>query len=141
MTDGYFGPKIAGGYTKSGEAPYIIYDPVSNYYYLYVTYGWLGVDGGYHVRMYRFRRIDGTYNDAAGNVATFSSGTNQADRDIKVFGNYKFSTRSTGYSLSDLQPLELVHIIFILLTVESMYTISALHTNLYIATLQKRGLQ
>ena len=98
QTDGYFGTRIAGGYTKSGEAPYIIYDSESGYYYLYVTYGWLGVDGGYHIRMYRSRTINGTYTDAAGNSAIFSSSTNQADRGIKVFGNYDFSTLSTeGY--------------------------------------------
>lgn len=98
QTDGYFGTRIAGGYGKSGEAPYIIYDSASGYYYLYVTYGWLGVDGGYHIRMYRSKTINGTYTDAAGNSAIFSSSTNQADRGIKVFGNYDFSTLSTeGY--------------------------------------------
>lgn len=97
QTDGYFGTRIAGGYTKSGEAPYILYDKTSGYYYLYVTYGWLGVDGGYHIRMYRSKTINGNYVDAAGNSAIFSSSTNQATRGIKVMGNYNFSTLSTGY--------------------------------------------
>jgi len=96
-TDGYFGKRIAGGYGKSGEAPYIIYDEETGYYYLYVTYGWLGVDGGYHVRMYRSKTIDGTYVDAAGNNAVYSSNTNQGSRGIKTFGNYDFSTVGTGY--------------------------------------------
>lgn len=97
QTDGYFGTRIAGGYGKSGEAPYILYDQKSGYYYLYVTYGWLGADGGYHIRMYRSKTIDGNYTDAAGNSAIFSSSTNQADRGIKVMGNYNFSSLSTGY--------------------------------------------
>lgn len=97
QTDGYFGTRIAGGYGKSGEAPYILYDEKSGYYYLYVTYGWLGADGGYHIRMYRSKTIDGNYTDAAGNSAIFSSSTNQADRGIKVMGNYNFSSLSTGY--------------------------------------------
>lgn len=97
QTDGYFGKRIAGGYTKSGEAPYLIYDKESGYYYLYVTYGWLGVDGGYHMRLYRSKTINGNYVDAAGNSAVFSSSTNQADRGIKVMGNYNFSTLNTGY--------------------------------------------
>lgn len=97
QTDGYFGKRIAGGYTKSGEAPYILYDNESKYYYLYVTYGWLGVDGGYHMRMYRSRTINGDYVDAAGNSAVFTSSTNQASRGIKVMGNYDFSTLATGY--------------------------------------------
>lgn len=97
-TDGYFGTRIAGGYGKSGEAPYLLYDSESGYYYLYVTYGWLGADGGYHIRMYRSKTINGNYVDAAGNSAIFSSSTNQATRGIKVLGNYDFSTLSTdGY--------------------------------------------
>lgn len=98
QTDGYFGTRIAGGYGKSGEAPYIVYDSSTGYYYLYVTYGWLGVDGGYHIRLYRSKTINGTYTDAAGNSAIFSSSTNQASRGVKLFGNYDFSTLSTeGY--------------------------------------------
>ena len=96
-TDGYFGKKIAGGYKKSGEAPYIQYDAESGYYYLYVTYGWLGADGGYHMRMYRSKTINGNYVDAAGNSAVFSAGTNQADRGIKVMGNYNFTPIMQGY--------------------------------------------
>lgn len=91
-TDGYFGTRIAGGYGKSGEAPYLFYDEESDYYYLYVTYGWLGVDGGYHIRLYRSSTIDGNYQDAAGNSAVFTSTTNQAERGIKLFGNYDFSS-------------------------------------------------
>ena len=98
QTDGYFGTRIAGGYSKSGEAPYIVYDSSTGYYYLYLTYGWLGVDGGYHIRLYRSKTINGTYTDAAGNSAIFSSSTNQANCGIKLFGNYDFSTLSTeGY--------------------------------------------
>lgn len=97
QTDGYFGTRIAGGYTKSGEAPYIVYDAASGYYYLYVTYGWLGVDGGYHIRMYRSKTINGNYVDAMGNSAIFSASTNQATRGIKLMGNYKMSGNTVGY--------------------------------------------
>lgn len=96
-TDGYFGKKIAGGYRKSGEAPYIVYDSASGYYYLYITYGWLGVDGGYHIRVFRSRTVNGTYIDAAGNDAVYSSSTNQSSVGVKLFGNYNFSTLPTGY--------------------------------------------
>lgn len=68
-TDAYFGTRIAGGYGKSGEAPYIVYDSSTGYYYLYVTYGWLGKDGGYHIRLFRSTSINGNYTDAAGNSA------------------------------------------------------------------------
>ena len=98
QTDGYFGTRIAGGYGKSGEAPYIVYDEESGYYYLYVTYGWLGSDGGYHVRVYRSKTINGTYVDASGSNAVFSSSSDQSKLGVKLFGNYDFSTLSTvGY--------------------------------------------
>ncbi len=99
LTDGYFGKRIAGGYTLSGEGPYIVYDKETGYYYLYLTYGWLGVDGGYHMRLYRSKTINGTYKDAAGNSATYSSASDkQASKGIKLMGNYDFSTLATdGY--------------------------------------------
>ncbi len=98
QTDGYFGTRIAGGYGKSGEAPYIVYDSSTGYYYLYVTYGGLTASGGYQIRLYRSTSINGTYTDAAGNSAIYSSSSNQASLGIKLFGNYDFSTLSTeGY--------------------------------------------
>ena len=93
QTDAYFGKRIAGGYGLSGEAPYIVYDSSNGYYYLYVTYGWLGVDGGYHIRLYRSKTINGTYNDASGNTAIYSSASvNQGSYGVKLFGNYDFSS-------------------------------------------------
>ncbi|MBE5876453.1 MAG: glycoside hydrolase [Lachnospiraceae bacterium] len=93
QTDGYFGKRIAGGYGLSGEAPYIVYDSSNGYYYLYVTYGWLGVDGGYHIRVYRSKTINGTYNDASGNTAVYSSASiDQSKYGIKLFGNYDLSS-------------------------------------------------
>lgn len=50
LVDRYFGTKIAGGHTKSGEGPYILYDAQTGYYYLNVSYGWLGAGGGYNIR-------------------------------------------------------------------------------------------
>ena len=41
MIDSYFGTKISGGYTKSGEGPFIEYNADTGYYYLWVTYGGL----------------------------------------------------------------------------------------------------
>ena len=96
-TDAYFGKKIAGGYGKSGEAPYIQYDAESGYYYLYITYGGLTSTGGYHVRLYRSKTIDGDYRDAAGRSALYDKNTDQAERGVKLFGNYKFSSTETAY--------------------------------------------
>lgn len=97
-TDRYFGKRIAGGYGKSGEAPFIVYDAASGYYYLYVTYGGLANAGGYHIRVYRSTSIDGTYTDAAGNPAVYASASiNQANHGIKLFGNYNLSGLPIGY--------------------------------------------
>ncbi len=53
LVDRYFGTKISGGFGKSGEGPYVLYNKQTDYYYLFVTYGWLGADGGYNMRMFR----------------------------------------------------------------------------------------
>ncbi|MBD3921367.1 RICIN domain-containing protein [Paenibacillus sp. PR3] len=97
-TDRYFGKRIAGGYGKSGEGPFIVYDASAGYYYLYVTYGGLANAGGYHIRVYRSTSINGTYTDAAGNSAVYSSASiTQGNYGIKLFGNYNLSGLTLGY--------------------------------------------
>ncbi|MGF9911761.1 LamG-like jellyroll fold domain-containing protein [Paenibacillus ehimensis] len=90
MVDRYFGTKIAGGYTKSGEGPYILYDKVSGYYYLNVTYGWLGANGGYNMRQFRSKNPDGPYLDAAGQHAVLPGNTDNSRYGIKMMGNFQF---------------------------------------------------
>ena len=88
ITDEYFGTRIAGGYTKSGEGPYILYDKDSDYYYLYVSYEGLEVDKGYNMRLFRSKSPDGPYTDAAGNNAALDSKKDNSGIGIKVMGNY-----------------------------------------------------
>lgn len=90
IVDRYFGTKIAGGYTKSGEGPYIIYDEATGYYFLNVTYGWLGADGGYNMRLFRATEPDGPYVDAAGNNAVLPGNTDNSPYGIKMIGNFLF---------------------------------------------------
>ncbi|GLO65694.1 LamG-like jellyroll fold domain-containing protein [Oceanobacillus kimchii] len=71
MIDRYFGTKIAGGFGRSGEGTYAVYDEETGYYYLYITYGGLASDGGYQMRQFRSENIEGPYVDAAGNEAVF----------------------------------------------------------------------
>ncbi len=71
MIDRYYGTKIAGGYGRSGEGTYAVYDDDTGYYYLYITYGGLASDGGYQMRQFRSESIEGPYVDAAGNEAVF----------------------------------------------------------------------
>lgn len=96
MTDIYFGKKIAGGYGQSGEGPYIMYDKETNYYYLYMSYGYLTADKGYNIRMFRSEKPDGPYVDAAGNEATWgNSGHNGIG--VKVMGSHSLPCLMYNY--------------------------------------------
>ncbi|KAB7670762.1 LamG-like jellyroll fold domain-containing protein [Bacillus sp. B1-b2] len=101
MIDRYFGTKIAGGYGRSGEGTYAVYDKESGYYYLYITYGGLAAEGGYQMRQFRSENIDGPYVDAAGNevvfpesfnigVGNFPSNSDHKDIGNKMIGNFLF---------------------------------------------------
>lgn len=97
MVDSYFGTKIAGGYYKSGEGPFIEYNADTGYYYLWTTYGGLFSDGGYNMRVSRSASPTGPFYDAAGNPAVLSANTNLDSVGLKVMGNYKFSSLNTAY--------------------------------------------
>ena len=97
MVDSYFGTKIAGGYGKSGEGPFIEYNADTGYYYLWTTYGGLTSNGGYNMRVSRSKSPLGPFVDAAGNPAVLNSNTNLDSVGLKVMGNYKFSTLDQAY--------------------------------------------
>ncbi|WP_024857244.1 family 43 glycosylhydrolase [Ruminococcus albus] len=97
MVDSYFGTKIAGGYGKSGEGPFIEYNADTGYYYLWTTYGGLTSTGGYNMRVSRSRSPLGPFVDAAGNPAVLNSNTDLDSVGLKVMGNYKFSTLDKAY--------------------------------------------
>ena len=97
MVDSYFGTKIAGGYFKSGEGPFIEYNPETGYYYLWTTYGGLTSEGGYNMRVSRSKSPLGPFTDAAGNPAVLNANTNLDSVGLKVMGNYKFSSLNKAY--------------------------------------------
>ena len=97
MVDSYFGTKIAGGYGKSGEGPFIEYNTDTGYYYLWTTYGGLFSNGGYNMRVTRSKSPLGPFTDPAGNQAVLASSTNLDSVGLKVMGNYKFSTLDRAY--------------------------------------------
>ena len=98
VIDKYFGTRIAGGHTISGEGPYILYDEETEYYYLYTTYNYLDSVSGYNMRLFRSKTPQGPYLDAVGNNAVFeSAATNQYQIGIKVMGNYSLSNVNKGY--------------------------------------------
>ena len=108
LVDRYFGTKIAGGYYKSGEGPYVIYDKNTDYYYLYVTYGWLGADGGYNMRQFRSKSPDGPYVDASGQNAVLPSDVANTPYGNKIMGNFLFERKvgdpGTGIGVGYLSP-------------------------------------
>ena len=97
MVDSYFGTKISGGYGKSGEGPFIEYNPETGFYYLFVTYGGLFSNGGYNMRVGRSRDPLGPYTDAAGRNMVLESGTNLNSIGLKLMTNYKFSSLAQAY--------------------------------------------
>ncbi|MBD0382155.1 LamG-like jellyroll fold domain-containing protein [Paenibacillus sedimenti] len=108
LVDRYFGTKIAGGYGKSGEGPYVVYDKNTGYYYLYVTYGWLGADGGYNMRQFRSTSPDGPYVDAKGQDAVLPGNVDHSPYGNKIMGNFLFERKAgdpgTGIGVGYLSP-------------------------------------
>lgn len=98
LIDRYFGTKISGGYGQSGEGPYITYDQATGYYYLYVTYGWLGADGGYNMRVFRSAEPTGPYLDIKGEPAVLAMSEQNFTRGNKLMGNFNFKgERNFGF--------------------------------------------
>lgn len=97
MIDSYFGTKISGGYYKSGEGPFMEYNPDTGYYYLWVTYGGLTATGGYNMRVFRSENPTGPFYDPSGKEAVLDPNTNLDSVGLKVMGNYKFSSLDTAY--------------------------------------------
>lgn len=89
FVDRYFGVHLIGGDHQSGEGPYIVWDPETEYYYLYCTYGGLAAEGGYNMRLFRAENVTGPYLDAAGNNAADNK-SNGDKYGIKLIGNYAF---------------------------------------------------
>ncbi|MGM7724752.1 LamG-like jellyroll fold domain-containing protein [Metabacillus sp. Hm71] len=108
LIDRYFGTKISGGYTKSGEGPYVIYDKNTDYYYLYVSYGWLGADGGYNIRVFRSKNPDGPYLDPKGQNAVLPGNVDHSPYGLKLMGNFLFERKvgdpGTGIGYGYLAP-------------------------------------
>jgi len=100
--DGY-GRRLLRNNHVSIEGPYIIYSPQSNYYYLFVSYGGLGANGGYQMRVFRSRDAFGPYEDAVhpgvdmGRDLSFNEHFNYG---VKIMGGYKFRFVSGESSIS-----------------------------------------
>ncbi|BBF42612.1 arabinan endo-1,5-alpha-L-arabinosidase [Lachnospiraceae bacterium KM106-2] len=95
QVDAYFGKRLIGGGHNSIEGPYIMYDPVSEYYYLFVSYGKLESNGGYQIRLFRSKKVDGTYTDVAGKTLGYV--VDHSKYGVKMMGNYTFPSLTKSY--------------------------------------------
>lgn len=96
QVDAYFGKRLLGGGHKSIEGPYILYDPDSDYYYLFVSYGGLQQKGGYQIRVFRSKTVDGDYVDM-NDKTPFEKSGNHAYFGLKLSGNYMMPSNKASY--------------------------------------------
>ena len=61
-----YGKKLLGKNHSRIEGPYILYYPQTDYYYLFLSFGGLGAQDGYNIRVARSKNPDGPYADALG---------------------------------------------------------------------------
>jgi len=92
------GKKLLGGNHARIEAPYIMYSPDTDYYYLFLSFGGLNANDGYNIRVCRSKNPDGPYEDAQGNnmikcagrPGTFFNDPDYAPYGVKLMGGYEF---------------------------------------------------
>ncbi len=93
--DPYYGKKLLGGGHISIEGPYIMYDANTDYYYLFVSYGTLTSNGGYQIRVFRSKTVDGEYVDMNGEYPEKSA--MHENYGLKLSGNYKLPSLDKAY--------------------------------------------
>ncbi len=76
-----YGTHLLGGNHARIEAPNVMYDAGTGYYYLFLSYGGLDATGGYNMRVARSTQPDGPYVDAEGNDMSQV----KADPDLPLF--------------------------------------------------------
>ena len=77
-----------------------MYDKETEYYYLFVSYGSLNSEGGYQIRLFRSKQVDGPYVDAKGSSMTMVDATNpeyNKEYGIKMMGNYNLPSLEVAY--------------------------------------------
>ena len=100
-----YGSRIAGGNHAPMEGPFILYYQDTDYYYLFVSFGTLGPDGGYDIRVARSKQPEGPFYDPAGNrmdefIEKNIDGRNWDNAEpygAKLIGNFKFMESGIGY--------------------------------------------
>jgi len=91
----YYGKRLIGGGHHAVEGPYIHYCEENGYYYLLVSYGNLTREGGYQIRQFRSKDVEGPYVDAKGN--RLADEANFEEFGVKMAGNYAFPSLERTY--------------------------------------------
>jgi arabinan endo-1,5-alpha-L-arabinosidase len=102
-----YGRRLMGNHHSCIEAPYVLYNPDTKFYYMFLSFGGLGKDGGYQIRVARSRNPDGPYVDPGGRDMIDAHGPKGSFFDnaaiekfgAKIVGNLRFDTPagSWGY--------------------------------------------
>lgn len=110
-----YGKKLLGKNHSRIEGPYILYNPDTEYYYLFLSYGGLGANDGYNIRVARSKNPDGPYYDALGQDMIKCGGragsafldVDIVDYGVKLMGGWQFNAlpgESRQYALGFLSP-------------------------------------
>jgi arabinan endo-1,5-alpha-L-arabinosidase len=100
-----YGRQLIANCHSGIEAPYVIYSPESDYYYLFVSFAGLAANGGYNMRVFRSRFPYGPYEDATHPVTTADpkplasknlspsagSAMDFSNYGVKIMGGYQFA--------------------------------------------------
>ncbi len=96
-----YGVKLLGGGHARIEAPYIMYSPDTDYYYLFLSFGGLNANDGYNIRVCRSKNPDGPYEDALGQdminckATRFFNDPDYEPYGVKLMGGYEFLALKT----------------------------------------------
>ena len=91
LPDQGYGTHLVGGNHSRIEAPSVMYDEDSGFYYLFLSFGGLDADGAYNVRVARSTSPDGPYLDAEGNPMSEV----RSDPDLPLFDDASIAPYGT----------------------------------------------
>ena len=101
-----YGKRLLGKNHARIEAPYILYSPDTDYYYLFLSFGGLNAADGYNIRVCRSKNPDGPYVDALGQSMIECGGSDGSyfndpdyeDYGVKLMGGYVWEPYETDVS-------------------------------------------
>lgn len=97
-----YGKKLIGGNHTRIEGPYIQYDAETEFYYLFVSFGGLGRNDGYNMRVFRSESPDGPYFDPEERDVTEVKSSLHNDAGVAPYG----LKQSGNFAYSNLNGLQ-----------------------------------